>query len=68
MTIFTCYGEYFIYIINLFVHNLVQTLYDTRSTNFYSLKFVQIDTPIEKQEAHGPHRSPEKPVQINEYI
>ena len=22
----------------------------------------------EKQEAHGPHRSPEKTVQINEYI
>ena len=21
-----------------------------------------------KQEAHGPHRSPEKPVEINEYI
>ena len=23
---------------------------------------------IVRQEAHGPHRSPEKPVQINEYI
>ena len=22
----------------------------------------------EKQEAHGPHRSPEKPVQNNEYM
>ena len=23
---------------------------------------------LKKQEAHGPHRSPEIPVQINEYI
>ena len=23
---------------------------------------------MRKQDAHGPHRSPEKPVQINEYI
>ena len=32
-----------------------------------NLEFVNI-TKIDKQEAHGPHRSPEKTVQINKHI
>ena len=33
-----------------------------------NLKKEELTETISKQKAHGPHHSPEKPVQINEYI
>ena len=44
--------------------------YDDNDKKHKDVEIDSIDksSHIFKGEAHGPHRSPEKPVQINEYI
>ena len=47
---------------------LVQWNNNTNKTKRIKIKKKQNKPPKNKQEAHGPHRSPEKIVQINKHI
>ena len=64
-----------VYMMISFPHNLLENqsissncTYTVPGSIQVMLKIVDVQSVNVKQEAHGPHLSPEKPVQINKHI